>query len=185
MERWEPLKGYEKFYEISTCGRIKTLRGKKPKIMKLQKNSTGYLRVSLFGKRHFVHRLVAEQFIPHSADDNVVNHLDFNPLNNRVENLEWTTQLENMRYSYQNGRFVRTEEWRENLRKANEKNGHAVIGTPIDGGQEIFFICLNDTRLKGFQPSCVCNCCKGTRQKHKGYYWRYATNEERKQWGCG
>lgn len=32
---------------------------------------------------------------------------------------------------------------------------------------------LNDVKKYGFQPSCVCNCCKGKRKTHKGYYWRY------------
>lgn len=39
---------------------------------------------------------------------------------------------------------------------------------------------LNSVKDKGFQPSCVCNCCKGNRniKQHKGYVFRYATKEE-------
>lgn len=184
MERWEPLKGFEGLYEISNYGQVKSIRRAKVKILKQRDNSKGYPRVNLAGangrqKDYFVHRLVAEQFIPHDEKLNVVNHLDFNPHNNNVENLEWTTQLENMRYSYRNGRFLRTKEWKNNLRKTNEKKGKAVIGTPIDGGKEIYFICLNDVKTKGFLPSSVCNCCKRKQKTHKNYFWRYATLEEK------
>ena len=46
-----------------------------------------------------VHRLVAEAFIPKKKGKNIVNHLDFDRKNNKVENLEWCSQKENVRWS--------------------------------------------------------------------------------------
>ena len=190
MEKWKQITGYS-LYQVSTKGRIKSFKNSKERILKPKENSKGYLRVALVrddGKKKllFVHRLVAETFIPHKRSLNVVNHLDFNPLNNDVKNLEWTTQKENMRYSFKAGRFARTDEWRNRYRQTCEKKGRSVIGTSIEYEKEMFFICLNDVKTKGFQASCVCNCCKGIRKTHKGYTWRYATPQEierlKQQW---
>lgn len=55
---------------------------------------------------HYVHRLVACAFVPHSIGFDTVNHLDYDRQNNVSTNLEWTTQKENVRYS---SRFMRKE----------------------------------------------------------------------------
>ncbi len=58
-------------------------------------NSKGYLRVSIGGVRMFVHRLVAEQYVPNPENKPQVNHKDGNKLNNHYTNLEWVTNQEN------------------------------------------------------------------------------------------
>lgn len=66
-------------------------------------NHDGYLRVKLTnnGKSRsiFVHRLVAEHFLPNDDDTLEVNHIDENKLNNNIENLEWVDHTQNMRHS--------------------------------------------------------------------------------------
>lgn len=54
-------------------------------------------------KIRYVHRLVAEAFVPNLTGSNVVNHLDEDKLNNKAENLEWVTQKQNCRYSSKKG----------------------------------------------------------------------------------
>lgn len=175
-EIWVPIKNYEDKYEVSNLGNI---RSKKGNLLKAKPNSKGYLRVCIdrnTKKYVFVHRLVAKAFVVNKNPGvfTVVNHIDFNPLNNNASNLEWTTQKENMRYSLRRGRFNRSEKWLKNLRKSNEKNGRSVIGINQSTGEIIKFICLNDCKRYGFDASCVCECCKGRRKTHKGYLWRYA-----------
>jgi hypothetical protein len=66
--------------------------------------TTGYPRVNLRGyegsKKHFIHRLVAEAFIPNPENKREVNHKDGDKANNQVTNLEWCTPSENMKHAY-------------------------------------------------------------------------------------
>lgn len=190
-EEWKDIQGYEGCYVISNLGRVcslnRTLKDKngrlvqyKGKMLVPQPNSSGYLRVPLkkSGKNNyaFIHRLVAQHFVENPLPEKytVVNHLDCDHLNNRADNLEWTTICGNNRHALKMGRMNRTKEWLKHLRESNEKNGRSVIGTNIKSGETVFFKCLNDCKSAGFQPSCVCNCCKGILGKHKGFTWRYA-----------
>ena len=85
--------------EIQTISRwnkpmLKKLKGKSLKPFNV---GAGYLAVmfELNGKKHYVHRLVAEVFL-NKIDGLEVNHKDGNKHNNCVDNLEWVTKSENM-----------------------------------------------------------------------------------------
>lgn len=191
MEIWKDIRGYEGIYVVSNHGRVASLnrvqkdkngndKRYKGKMLLPQPNSSGYLRVHLkrdgVMKYYFVHRLVALHFVenPNISENTIVNHLDSNYMNNAASNLEWTTYKGNMEHAKVRGRLSRTTEWLQHLRESNEKNGRSVIGTNIETDETVYFVCLNDSRAAGFDPACVCDCCQGKRNKHKGYTWRYA-----------
>lgn len=98
-EVWKDIKGYDN-YEVSTEGQV---RNKKTGlILKPRVNRGGYLSVVLYsnGKAisKYIHRLVAEAFIPNPENKPEVNHIDEDKTNNRVENLNWMTGKENINY---------------------------------------------------------------------------------------
>lgn len=121
------IPGYEGLYEIDRKGNVYsiiTTRSRRKGLIKQQKNKTGYLRVNLYkngcSKKYFIHRLVAQVFIPNPENKPNVNHKDCNIENNSVENLEWCTQSENILYAVKVGHHV------DNISKYNAKRGDAI-----------------------------------------------------------
>ena len=109
-EIWKAIKDYEGKYEVSNLGRVKSLertsrlnRKIKERILAPREHTGGYLRVQLSRKDFYIHRLVAEAFIPNPENKSQVNHIDGNKRNNHVDNLEWNTPLENNLHAIRTG----------------------------------------------------------------------------------
>lgn len=114
IEEWCEIKGNREIYEVSNYGNVRTKdrvgarnRFCKGHMLHPHKNSSGYLRVYMNidgkGKEYFVHRLVANAFIPKIDGKRFVNHIDGNKENNRVDNLEWCTRSENEQHAWRIG----------------------------------------------------------------------------------
>lgn len=116
-EIWKDVVGWEAFYEVSNFGNV---RGKEKIVknvngvrkldrliprrpLKPQSNHLGYKSVNLYMDSKMtkkpIHRLVSEAFLPNPENKPCVNHKDFNPSNNHVDNLEWCTYQYNYDYS--------------------------------------------------------------------------------------
>lgn len=106
MNKFVDIKGFEGLYKINQQGQILTFH-KTVKFLNPMLDKKGYLRVELRKnskrKGYFVHRLVAETFIPPINNKPFVNHIDGNKQNNCVENLEWCSNLENQRHAWKTG----------------------------------------------------------------------------------
>lgn len=106
-EEWRPVVGWEGRYEVSDRGRVRVVRllangVERRHLLRQAKNHRGYMRVMLYrkgGRKHArVHMLVAAAFIgPAPFAGATVDHQDTNKRNNRADNLEWVTRLENFR----------------------------------------------------------------------------------------
>ena len=101
---WESVKGYKNYYLVSTTGLVYSIRSKKllsPFI------SSGYLQIELnlngIAKKHLIHRIVAEAYLPNPNNLPCVNHKDGNKLNNDISNLEWCSYKENMEHASEYG----------------------------------------------------------------------------------
>ena len=169
-EVWKPVIGYEDIYEVSNMGRVKScertvrskhnsVRGVSERILKPCKTTYGYLEVRLYknrvAKMHKVHRLVAKAFIPN--DDlfaDTINHIDEDKTNNRVENLEWMSRDDNIRYS-----------------TLGSKSSCAKPVRCIETGQ-VFGSQTEASRLLGLNRNAVVNSIRqGVRAG--GYHWKY------------
>jgi DNA-binding XRE family transcriptional regulator len=67
----------------------------------IRSKSFPYLCVKIDRKLKSVHRLIAEQYIPNPNGYRIVNHLNGNKLDNRIENLEWASYSMNAIHKYQ------------------------------------------------------------------------------------
>lgn len=100
-----PVKGYEGVYEVSNTGKVRSLPRKTSKGGELKQATVqgGYKRVSLSNgsrKGYTVHRLVGMAFLSNPLNKPCINHIDGNPSNNNVSNLEWCTYAENSQHSF-------------------------------------------------------------------------------------
>lgn len=99
------IKGYENKYAITEDGRVYSIRYKR------------YLKPVKCGKYHqvalssdgvyhmfYIHRLVAEAYIPNPNNELEVDHIDGNTHNNCVDNLEWVSREENMKRFWKKGK---------------------------------------------------------------------------------
>jgi len=112
-EKWTGLvyqgKDYSKFFSISNFGRFKNV-----KTNKIRKTSIGYdgyehVYVTLGSRKNKkafnIHKAVLESFSNKQENKPYINHKDGNKLNNRLENLEWCSQSENLRHALKNGKI--------------------------------------------------------------------------------
>lgn len=154
QEIWKHIQGYESSYAVSNRGRVMNL--KKNKILKPIVDGAGYLYVNLKQKRYNIHRLVAQAFLGNTDNLPYVNHIDEDPTNNDVSNLEWSSVSHNAKHSIHkqscrvnqltlDGEFVR--EW---------KSFHEI------------------ERELGFARQSIIQCCKGRHKTSNGYRWQYA-----------
>ena len=103
-EKWKDIDGYDGVYQVSDLGRIRSKKYGYWRVMKSGKNPNGYLKIVLFKdgdrKQSYVHRLVAQAFIPNDDETKIyINHRDECKQNNRFWNLEWCSASYNTNYN--------------------------------------------------------------------------------------
>ena len=98
-EYWITVKGCPE-YEVSNMGHVRN-KGTKKRLTAHPNGGAGYLKVKLYGKSKYVHRLVAESFYPErSGEELYVNHLNGDKTDNRLSNLQWVTPSDNMKHAF-------------------------------------------------------------------------------------
>lgn len=96
-EYWKLIPNTKDYY-ASNYGNIK----RKGKILSLC-NKDGYYVVNIKSKTQRVHRLIAKTFIANTQNKPYINHINGIRNDNRIENLEWCTQSENLKHAYKIG----------------------------------------------------------------------------------
>lgn len=110
---WTELKNHEG-YEINNLGDVRNSRTKK--LLQQIKLGNGEVEVRMNGTRHRIHNLVAEAFIPNFDDKPFIKHKDGNKANNKVENLEWSSDKPRKHQIKSNKKY------KEDIQKLKESN---------------------------------------------------------------
>ena len=133
-------------------------------------NGTGYIRVRLERRHHYVHRLVALAFITNQYGKPEVNHKNGVRTDNVVENLEWATHSENIKHSFDE--LGRVPAMKGRFGKDNPLS-KPVIGTCKSTGSELHYDSATEAEREGFIGTCISCVCNGHQKSHKGFYWRF------------
>lgn len=174
-EIWKSIKGYEELYQVSSLGRIKSLRrlginGRYygGKILKPQIRS-GYNSVTLYkkndAKSFVIHRLVAIAFVENVFNKTQVNHINEDKIDNNFENLEWVTAKENINHG--------TAISRRSKKRKNGLGSKPVLQFSLEMRFIRRWVSASECNRNGFYKSAVCSCARGEKKQYKGYIWKY------------
>ena len=174
-EVWKPVPNYEDLYEVSNLGRVRSLYRYK-KLLKLSPITNGYVTVELWKgkkrKRIGVHRLVAMCFCRNPENKPFVNHLDETRDNNRADNLEWVSHVENCNYGTAIARRVSHTDY---TNRHAHPNQIAACSKPIaqytKSGEFVRYwsSASECARTNGWAVSCINHNCHGDRPSAYGF----------------
>jgi hypothetical protein len=183
-ETWKQLDNFEN-YEISSLGNVKN---KKTNYLLKPTLKSGYLCLSLVndqGKRKSlkVHRLVAMCFLPNEENKQTVNHKDHDKLNNKLENLEWATIVEQNNHKRKCKKEVQElissrPVWRLDIKSNKKLQFFKTIKFASEWVFENKLTSVNNFNGGNNLKTKICAVARGKRRTAFGYKWEYDSVDE-------
>lgn len=195
MESWKDIKGFEGYYQISTEQIVRGLKRtvKKPfgfrtvreRIIKTYLHNCGYWQVLLRKegktKRFVIHRLVADAFIPNPLNLPQVNHKNGIKTDNRIENLEWVTEKQNINHAWRTG-LIDIEGVKERGKAAAKKSRLPIIQLSLEGKVlKVYESMSKAQELTQIPAPNIIEVCKNRRKTAGGFLWCYLNEDKRVQ----
>ena len=175
-------------FKVSNLGKIMNLNyynTGKAKLMKPYDIGHGYLQVNLYKNKEtkhcYVHRLVAEAFLPNPENKPCINHkiegekgksmnfVFFNEdgsVDEEKTTIEWATYEENNNYGTRNERIAKT--------MTNGKTSKKVLQLSLSGEFIREWESTKECERNGFNRGNIVSCCQGKRKSADGFRWEYA-----------
>lgn len=166
-ELWKDIPEYEGYYQVSNLGNVKSLldnKGRQRELILKLDTAAGYRQIALYKngimKRFKVHRLVVFAFYGMSSLQ--VNHINGNKTDNRLCNLEYVTQSENMKHAYRLG-----------LEKPCDNGFKKAVAMIRDGVTTKYQSIREMCRINNFDRRTVMRILRSKGHFHKGYTFKY------------
>lgn len=180
-ELWAWIPGFYGYYMVSNKARVYSF--KKKMFMKVKPmDDHGHLGVCIHrdgqSYYYYIHRLMADVFLPNRNNLPIVRHLNDDPSDNTLDNLRWGTQKDNLRDCFLNGNaYYPTEEDREiGLSKLRKP----VLATDITTGEKIYFRSQQEaSRILDIQQANIWKVLNRQRPSTCGYYFEYVKDGEK------
>ena len=167
-EIWREIPNTNGYYQVSNIGNVRSMPRNKTKggilkLMTYDRNNYYIVKLCVNGKetRHFVHKLVAQAFIPNHLNKPQVNHKNGIKTDNRVSNLEWVTCSENIEHAF-----------RHKLHKTEQ-----VIQVKDDKIVRVFRNCYYASTQTGIEYVSIYYCLRGKQKQAGGYNWCFVSSQ--------
>lgn len=179
MSKIAKIKDFPDYY-ISDSGDVYSRNYKrtgKIKKMKSYKQPCGYLLIMLSknGKTYhkYIHRLIADMFIPNPYNKPQVNHIDGNKTNNALQNLEWVSAKENALHAVHVLKVTKSPCYWKNKEGKNHPRSKTVL--QVKNGEVVaeFGSLLEAERKTKINFRNISLVCNGYRKTAGGYEWKY------------
>lgn len=162
-EYWKPIE-WNDYYQVSTWGNVRNAKGN---YMFQEDNGRGYIQTELSkngkGKRFYVHRLVAEAFLPNPNNLSDVDHIAPNSKScNMVDNLQWLSHRDNVRKDLCKPLLILAKDTEEVVKEFNSLT---------DAGN--YLLSIGKGKTFSAVVSGISDCLRGNRKSAYGFKFRF------------